>query len=213
MPQKRNPYALPVIRGAAGLLLGKLAGVVAMQQTPSARTDNLLYTYREVVGAVQTAADVVELAATVIDGLTVDEQRLRELAQSGFAQATDVAEALTQRTNIDYRSAYRVVARAAAIAVEQGCGDLTHAALEAASAQILGRPGEISANELAELLDPQGAVDSRTILGGAAAAQVYKMVLDCRARAGDAAVQLDARARRYAEMPSALSEAVAIAAG
>ena len=34
MPQKRNPYALPVIRGAAGLLLGKLAGVVAMQQTP-----------------------------------------------------------------------------------------------------------------------------------------------------------------------------------
>ena len=70
-----------------------------MQQTLEKGTDNLLYTYREVVGRVHTAADVVELAATVIDGLTADEQRLRELAQTGFAQATDVTETLIQRTN------------------------------------------------------------------------------------------------------------------
>lgn len=213
MPQKRNPYALPVIRGAAGLLLGRLTGVVAMQQTPSARTDNLLYAYREVVGAVQTATDVVDLAATVVDGLTVHEQRLLELAHSGFAQATDVSEVLAQRAGIDYRSAYRVVARAAASAAAQGEHDLTHAALEKASEQILGRPCALSSTELTELLDPQLAIDSRTIVGGAAAAPVREMVRECRQLAAEAAVRLDDRARRYGAMPTALSESVRAASG
>ncbi len=207
MPQKRNPYALPVIRGAAGLLLGRLTGVAAMQQTPSARTDNLLYAYREVVAAVQTAAEVVELAATVIAGLTVDAKRLSELAHTGFAQATDVTEVMCQRAGIDYRSAYRVVARAAAIAVADGHRDLTYEALEEASEQILGQPCALGKIELPGLLDPQNAVDSRTIVGGAAAEPVRAMIRDCTERAGRAAANLDQLALRYEAMPAALLDA------
>ena len=55
MPQKRNPYALVVIRGAAGTLLGRATGVLATQRTPSGRTDNLLYAYGEVAGAIDLA--------------------------------------------------------------------------------------------------------------------------------------------------------------
>jgi argininosuccinate lyase len=43
MPQKRNPYALAVLRGGAGTLIGRATGVLATQRTPSGRTDNLLY--------------------------------------------------------------------------------------------------------------------------------------------------------------------------
>ena len=48
MPQKRNPYALVVLRGGAGTLIGRATGVLATQRTPSGRTDNLLYAYGEV---------------------------------------------------------------------------------------------------------------------------------------------------------------------
>src|SRR6185295_14945556 len=48
MPQKRNPYALAVLRGGAGTLIGRATGVLATQKTPSGRTDNLLYAYGEV---------------------------------------------------------------------------------------------------------------------------------------------------------------------
>ena len=48
MPQKRNPYALPVLRGGAGALIGGLTGLLATGLTPSARTDNWLYAYGEV---------------------------------------------------------------------------------------------------------------------------------------------------------------------
>ena len=63
MPQKRNPYALVVIRGGARTLLGRATGVLASQQTPSGRTDNLLYAYGEVAGAVELATRVIALAA------------------------------------------------------------------------------------------------------------------------------------------------------
>ena len=60
MPQKRNPYALPVIRGAAGTLIGRAAELAATQRTPSGRTDNLLYAYGDTADAVKLATDAVE---------------------------------------------------------------------------------------------------------------------------------------------------------
>ena len=95
MPQKRNPYALVVIRGGARTLLGRATGVLASQQTPSGRTDNLLYAYGEVAGAVELATRLLNLAAA--DRRDADDRprarraRLRESA----AMATDAAEALT----------------------------------------------------------------------------------------------------------------------
>ena len=34
MPQKRNPYALSIVRGAAGTLIGRLTGLLAVAKTP-----------------------------------------------------------------------------------------------------------------------------------------------------------------------------------
>ena len=58
MPQKRNPYALPVLRGGAGTLIGRLTGLLATGLTPSARTDNWLYAYGEVAGALDLAGQL-----------------------------------------------------------------------------------------------------------------------------------------------------------
>ena len=87
MPQKRNPYALVVIRGAAGTLLGRATGVLATQRTPSGRTDNLLYAYGEVAGAVELATRAVDLAAAVAESLRIDRaacaRRAREQLRAG----------------------------------------------------------------------------------------------------------------------------------
>jgi len=211
MPQKRNPYALPVIRGAAGLALGRLTGVAAMQQTPSARTDNLMYAYREVITGVQTAAEVVDLTAVVVAGLIISEDRLRQLAHTGFAQATDVAETLCLHGELDYRSAYRVVARAAALAVADGHCDLTDAALAQACEEILGASSALPPIDLQALLDPQAAVDSRTIKGGAALASVCEMIRDCAERSTRAGAAFDRASTRFQRMPAALLSAAAAA--
>ena len=114
MPQKRNPYALVVLRGGAGTLIGRATGVLATQRTPSGRTDNLLYAYGEVAGSVELAARLMRLAAAVAESVTFDRARAARAVRESSALATDLAEAISLATGLDYRSAYRVVGRAVA---------------------------------------------------------------------------------------------------
>jgi len=106
MPQKRNPYALVVIRGGARTLLGRATGVLATQLTPSGRTDNLLYAYGEVAGSVDLATRLMNLAAVTAASIEFAEKEL-----PAETLATDQAEQLSLDTGLDYRSAYKRVAQ------------------------------------------------------------------------------------------------------
>jgi argininosuccinate lyase len=181
MPQKRNPYALVVLRGGAGTLIGRAAGVLATQRTPSGRTDNLLYAYGEVAGAVELAARLLRLAAAVAESLTIDGRRAERALRHGRATAADVAEAISLETGLDYRTAYRVVGRAAA---------LDSAALDAAAREVLGRP---LGADVSHALDPVAALATRTIPGGAAPAPMDAMLAECREAVGTARATIDAR--------------------
>jgi argininosuccinate lyase len=172
MPQKRNPYALPVLRGGAGTLVGRLAGLLATGLTPSARTDNWLYAYGEVAGALDLAGRLVRLGSTVVAGLTPDIAVLAEQAASHFTPAADLAEELSLRFRLDYRTAYRVVGRAVATAVSRGDTELTVPMVRAAAEEITGAPVPITADMLTAATDPVSAVSARDALGGASPRRV-----------------------------------------
>ena len=72
MPQKRNPYALSIIRGASGTLIGRLSGFLAVIKSPSARSDNLIYAYGEVPRALDLALRTTRLTGGVVRTLTVN---------------------------------------------------------------------------------------------------------------------------------------------
>ena len=72
MPQKRNPYALSMVRGEAGVLIGRLTGLFAVAKTPSARSDNLIFAYGEVPRSLELASKATRLMAGVVAGLRVD---------------------------------------------------------------------------------------------------------------------------------------------
>jgi len=177
MPQKRNPYALVVLRGGAGVLIGRATGVLTTQRTPSGRTDNLLYAYGEVVRSVDMAARLLRLAAAVAGSLTIDAERAGRVLRESRAMATDVAEAISLATGLDYRSAYRVVGRAAA------AGGLDAAALDAAANELLGRPLGV---DVSHALDPAGAIATRTVPGGAAREPMDAMLAGCRTAVDEA---------------------------
>jgi len=185
MPQKRNPYALVVLRGGAGTLIGRAAGVMTTQRTPSGRTDNLLYAYGEVCGAVDLAARLLRLAAAVAESVTVDAERAARAVRESFAMATDVAEAISGATGLDYRSAYDVVSRAVSL------GAVNAAALDAAAYEVLGRPLALDPALVANALDPEAALATRVVPGGAAPAPMEAMLDECRAAVADARPWID----------------------
>jgi argininosuccinate lyase len=180
MPQKRNPYALVVLRGGAGTLIGRATGVLATQRTASGRTDNLLYAYGEVSGAVELAARLLRLGAAVVEGLTVRRDEAARTLRESFAQATDLAEVLSEAAAIDYRSAYRVVGRAVA------SGTLDPAALDAAARELLGRELHLDEPLVRDALDPEACLGTRTAPGGAAPEPMDVMLADCGAALADA---------------------------
>lgn len=172
MPQKRNPYALAVIRAGANTMIGRLTGLLATARTPSGQTDNWLHTYGEVASGLTLATRLAALAASVVRLLTVDLEALARQARQHQIMATDLAEELTQRAGMDYRTAYRVVANAVASSLASGTG-LTPAVLDQAAAALTGRPFSDGALvDLPSLLDPELAVASRGEPGSCAPDQV-----------------------------------------
>lgn len=201
MPQKRNPYALVVLRGGAGTLLGHATGVLATQRTPSGRTDNLLYAYGEVARAVELAARLMRLAGAVAESVTFDRERAARAVHESFATAADLAEAISLATGLDYRSAYRIVGHAVA------AGRLDGDALEAAATEILGRPLGLEPALVERALDPSAALATRTVSGGAAPGPMDAMLDECRAALAEASAWID---REGQAVQSAERELVAL---
>lgn len=186
LPQKRNPYALAVIRSGANTLIGRTTGLLVNQRTPSARTDNWLRSYGELAAVVELAQQLVSLAARVVDTLRVRRAALFEAAGSHFTGAADLAEWLVLHHRLDYRTAYRLVGRAVAAAVEAGQDALQPAGLEQA-AQTLGLTLDLTDQEVAAAMDPAGNALGRHALGGSAPDQVRAVAerLASRLEAGE----------------------------
>jgi argininosuccinate lyase len=171
MPQKRNPYALAVIRGGAGVLVGRTTGLMTTQRTPSARTDNWLHAYGEVTSSVDLATRVVSLGTVVVRTLEVDQDAMARTAGEHFTGAADLAESLVVDQGMDYRSAYRIVGRAVASAVEAERTALHGSDLDSAAQDLLGH-GLTDLPDVASITDPATIVSTRDVLGGSAANRV-----------------------------------------
>ena len=185
MPQKRNPYALSIIRGASGTLIGRLSGFLAVIKSPSARSDNLIYAYGEVPRALDLALRTTRLTNGVMRTLKVNTARMWSALEGGFCQATDLAEYVMQTCDLDYRTAYQVVGVAVRKANAAGLRgiDLDGVMLDEAALEQAGRTLGLTGRDLSEVLDPRHIVQTRTATGGAAPPVVEQMAADCRRQA------------------------------
>lgn len=181
MPQKRNPYALAVIRSGASTLIGRLTGLMATARTPSAQTDNWLHAYGEVASSLERSRRIVELATAVMHTLAIDTAALARSADDEQIAATDLADELVLRTGLDYRTAYRVVGRAVSRSLEDGSG-ITVASLDEAAVAVTGSPLPAcdAPFNVAAVLDPAALVASRRESGGCAPSIVREEMASLR---------------------------------
>jgi argininosuccinate lyase len=215
MPQKRNPYALSMIRGAAGTLTGQVAGFLALQKGPSARSDKLIFAYREIPAALDVSGRILRLTRGVVATLSFNEARMAEALAGGFSQATDLADHLMTACGLDYRTAYRIAGTAVKRAAADGRTgrDITVADLAAAADERTGQAVAVDPAELARVLDPRSIVATRTATGGAAPGPVEAMVAEVRAGAERLATTARERAGTFSAADADLRARAAAAAG
>jgi argininosuccinate lyase len=139
-----------------------------------------------------------------VAGLTADVAALEEQAVTHFTAAADLAEELTRRFGLDYRTAYRVVGRTVATTMSRGDTELTVPAVRAAAEQITGTPVPLTADLLRMATDPMSAVLGRDGLGGASPRRVREHAQRVRRRTAAARRWNSARRDRIADAESAL---------
>ena len=135
--------------------------------------------------------------------------------ESGFSQATDLAEFVMQTSGVDYRTAYVVVGAAVRRAAAEGLRgiDLTAEMIEEAAEARIGRRLGLAGTDLTEVLDPRAIVGTRRSPGGAAPDVVRTMVADCRAVADRIRAGAERRQAGYDEAERALVKAAEEVAG
>lgn len=180
MPQKKNPFALTHIRSVCNELVGLMTSVNAMARTPSGQPDNRLWIYGAVPDAVSNLLNAVYLLTDVTLNMHFRAERAEKLLDDPSIMATDLAETLVLRGNIDYRSAYNLVAGLCRENREQGgIKHIDAGILNEAAVSVLGHEITIGDEEIRQALDPRRSVESHTEPGTPAAGSMQEMLDDC----------------------------------
>jgi argininosuccinate lyase len=172
MPQKRNPYALAAIRAQAGQAAGDVTAALTVAHTGSARTDHFHLLNGLVPRALEEAGAIARLAAAVLAGLSVNADRMGQVAREGFTNSADVADVLAATGGMDYRTAHKVVGLAVRRLIEQGAGELTAEAVADAALELTGATVAVDPAQL----DPAACAQARLQAGSSSQAAMGAML-------------------------------------
>ena len=164
MPQKKNPDPLEILRSKSGGILGNLtASMTILKGLPSGYSRDLQELKSLVFSSTSTTESSLSILRIVIESCIVHKSRMLELAKRSFANAIDVAEFLTSKEHLDFRSAHKLVGSLVRLAICNGkhtLEDLGGKDIE----QLLHASGDrISMETLKEIIVACGAENSLTL--------------------------------------------------
>ncbi len=175
MPQKRNPDAAELVRGHAGRIMGCMNALcVTMKGLPLAYSKDMQDDKPPVFEAHDLLGLSIAAMTGMIETVTFRTDRMRGLAESGFATATDLADWLVREANVPFREAHHITGRAVAAAESAGTplADLPIETLKAIDARIDER--------IYAVLTVDASVASRKSHGGTAPDQVRARIEQAR---------------------------------
>ena len=164
MPQKKNPDPLEILRSKSGGILGNLtASMTILKGLPSGYSRDLQELKSLVFSSTSTTESSLSILRIVIESCIVHKSRMLELAKRSFANAIDIAEFLTSKEHLDFRSAHKLVGSLVRLAICNGkhtLEDLRGKDIE----QLLHASGDrISMETLKEIIVACGAENSLTL--------------------------------------------------
>ncbi|BCU83165.1 argininosuccinate lyase [Polycladomyces abyssicola] len=160
MPQKKNPDVPELVRGKTGRVIGHLVALLTvLKALPLTYNKDMQEDKEGVFDTVDTLTGALALMATMLSSMKVNVEKMRENAQSGFANATDLADYLVKK-GLPFREAHEVVGRLVLYCLEQGktLTDCELAEFQAVSPLIEA--------DVYEALQLERVVDARNIPGG-----------------------------------------------
>nr|WP_244654879.1 argininosuccinate lyase [Sphingomonas sp. CFBP 13733] len=163
MPQKRNPDAAELVRGHSGRIMGCMTALmVTMKGLPLAYSKDMQDDKPPVFEAHDLLALSIAAMTGMVESATFRTERMRAVAEAGFATATDLADWLVREAGLPFREAHHVTGRAVKRAEDLGI------ALDALSIGDLKAIDARIDDRVYGVLSVDASVASRTSFGGTA---------------------------------------------
>lgn len=160
MPQKKNPDMCELIRGKTGRVYGHLIGLLTvMKGLPLAYDKDMQEDKEGVFDAFDTLYFALDIYAGMISTMTVNGDHTREVLESDFSNATDMADYLAKK-GLPFRQAHAVVGNAVHYCIEH------HKVLLDLSMEEFRSMSPLFEEDIKEALSIENCVKNRESYGG-----------------------------------------------
>jgi argininosuccinate lyase len=170
MPQKKNPDVVELVRGKSGRVYGHLLSLLTlMKGLPLAYNRDLQEDKEPLFDTIDTVRQSLGILARLWQHISVDRERMEQMAATGFSLATDVAEYLVVR-GMPFRHAHHAVGKMVRYCLEKG------KQLENLDLQEFRRFAKVISEDIFTILDLKHSVKSRNSIGGTSPQQVQEAI-------------------------------------
>lgn len=171
MPQKKNPDAAELLRGKSGRLFANLQSLlVTMKGLPLAYSKDMQEDKEPLFDSVETIIICLRVLDGIINDISLNTKRMREMAMEGYSNATDFADYLVQKLDIPFRDAHHITGRAVSFASEKSLklNELTLDEMQSLEPKIQ--------SDIFDFISLETVVSRRNSHGGTGFVQVQKQI-------------------------------------
>ncbi|MBU1173154.1 MAG: argininosuccinate lyase [Proteobacteria bacterium] len=178
MPQKKNPYGLEAVRRITGTAIGYLPSTLA--QLRGCGTGDAMRGVSIMYSVFDRTTVALDLMQGIMETLTVHKDRMKELAGSCWATASNLADTIVRVKGISFRQAHHVVARLVKNCIEINVSqhDVTSEMVDRAALETIGIELSLDAETIKQALDPEDFVNTRVTEGSCNPREVERMIED-----------------------------------
>ena len=170
MPQKRNADMAELIRGKTGRVYGDLMGLLTtLKGLPMAYNKDMQEDKEGVFDACDTVKMCLRVLTPMLETMTVNRENMMRAAQSGFINATDLADWL-EKKGMPFRNAYKLSGKLVRYCIETG------QVLEKLPLETYREYSELFDVSLYEAIDLRNCMERRISEGGTSVASVEKQI-------------------------------------
>ena len=162
MPQKKNPDMAELIRGKSGRAFGDLITVfTVLKGTPLAYNKDFQEDKEALFDSVKTTASSLKIMKGIIESLELNKDKMRESAEKGFLNATDLADYLVLK-GLAFREAYDLVGQIVNFAIGENLK------LEEMPLEKYKSFNKVFDKDLYDFIEIENSLNNRKVYGGPA---------------------------------------------
>ncbi|MCQ2770923.1 MAG: argininosuccinate lyase [Clostridia bacterium] len=174
MPQKKNSDMAELVRGKTGRVFGDMISLfTVLKGLPLAYNKDMQEDKESVFDAVDTVKMCLDVFVGMISTMTVFPNNMLKAAQTGFINATDLADYLV-RKGLPFRSAYKISGQVVSYCIQNA------KVLETLSIDEYKTFSDVIDNDVYDGVDLKNCVERRTSEGGTSVSSVEKQISYCR---------------------------------